>query len=461
MKDSVCRMVNLLSGYMPILALTLIFGYSLLISMIWGQVVEAADGDHDDLYENEAGIGGDRGKPELDVNFLIKEALDKNPEIAAARQRWEAAKNKIKVEKTLEDPELRLGKMNSPDHPFNIGAEAVKMMPIMSAQTIGIMQKFPFPGKLRLRGEVASEEAEMERMLMEAKIQEIITEVKLAYYDLYLVYKSIEITQENRDLLQRFTKIAESMYSVGNVSQRDVLAAMVELSKISNELVILEQRKVSLQARICNLLNRYPSATLDRPKEFKKHTLNLDAHALEEIASREQPMLQRFDHAVKKDKLNLELAKKDYYSDLTAMLTYNRIDQPSDTWSSELSINIPWLWSKQRSKVKEAKEELKAATADLEAWNNLTLYEIRDIISRIVSADSTVALFNTSVIPQAEQSLDAARIGYETGKVDFLTLIDSQRTLLDAKLQYYSSLVEFEQNLARLEKAVGVELTRE
>lgn len=426
-------------------------------SNVLGQNIEESKPVIPEVKDKTGGIGEESG---LDLELIINEAISRNPEVQATAQRWEAAKDKIKMEKSLDDPILRLGAVNSPDHPFNVGNKAVKSAPIMSPQTISVSQKIPFPGKLRLRGEVANETAEMQKETMEAKIQEIIAEVKDAYYSLYLVNKSIEISEENRGLLQKFTKIAEAMYSVGKVSQRDVLAAMVELSKIANDIIVLNQNRKIVQARLNNLLNRDSEAPLGAPKDFDKHMLTFKLDELEKMALGNRPMLQRSEHAVEKNRLNLELVKKDYYSDFTAMIEYRRIsDFPSDAWSSALSINIPWLWSKQRQKVKEARKELRAANADHEAVNNRTLFEIREVVSRVISADSTLNLFKTSVIPQAEQSLDAARIGYETGRVDFLTLIDSQRTLLDAKLQYYRALVEYEQNLARLEKTVGVQLT--
>lgn len=417
-----------------------------------GQVIHEAV---DETEKNDEETG-------LDLELIINEAISRNPEIQAAAQRWEAAKDVIRMEKSLDEPMLTLGVMNAPGHPFNIGADAMKVMPIMSPQRIGISQKFPFPGKLRLRGKVAAEGAEIEEEAMKAKIQEIIAGIKDAYYTLYLINKSIEISEENRELLQKFTKIAEAMYSVGKASQRDVLAAMVELSKIVNDIIVLEQKKMAEQARLNNLLNRNPNVPLGTPKDFNKHTLTFKLNELEKMALEKRPALQQSEHAVEKNRLNLELVKKDYYSDITAMIEYDRLGAgnfPSDTWSSELSINIPWLWSKQRQKVKEARRELQAANADHEAASNLAQFEIRNILSKIISADSTLNLFKTSVIPQAEQSLDAARIGYETAGVDFLTLIDSQRTLLDAKLQYYTALVEYEQNLAKLEMTVGTGLT--
>ena len=414
-----------------------------------------------DMGASNVVVEEDNYQIDLDLEYVIQEAINSNPGILATGQRWEAAKKRIKIATSLDDPTLKVGKMNARGNPFNFGSEPVSDARIMSPTTFGIAQKIPFPGKLKLRGKVASEAAQMEKRVMEGKVQQIIADVKLAYYELFWIHKSIEINEENRNLLKNFTEIAESMYSVGKVSQRDVLAAMVELSKSVNEITVLNQKRWSSESRLNNLLNRKPGSSLGRPKDFKKHRMLFTYNELEEIALKKRPVFLRSKHAVRKNRFNLDLAKKDYFSDFTAMIEYRRIDDsPSDTWASSLTINIPWLWSKQRYKVKEAKDELSAAIADTEAVNNQTIFEVRDLVSRLIAAESTVNLFKTSVIPQANQSLDAARVGYETGTVDFLTLIDSQRTLLDAKLQYYKALTEYEQNLARMERVVGVELVK-
>ena len=120
----------------------------------------------------------------------------------------------------------------------------------------------------------------------------------------------------------------------------------------------------------------------------------------------------------------------------------------------------PLALAKNRSKVKESKEGLSAAKSDYRFINNKTMFEVKDLLVKVQSSESTINLFKTGVIPQAEQSLKAARIGYETDRVDFLTLIDSQRILLNSRLLYSRALADFEQNFANLERAVGMQLTQ-
>lgn len=398
----------------------------------------------------------DEAEAPLDLKWLLQEAIGHNPEIISAQKRLNAAKAKVSQAKSLDDPSISAGSFDMSNNPVNFNGQTE-----MLQQRYGVSQKIPFPGKLRLRKEVASEEANMTEKELQAKIQEIIATVKTSFYELYYINRSIDITNENRDLLRKFARIAETKYSVGKTTQRDVLAAQVELSTLANNLIVLNKERESVIALLNILLDRPTHTPLGKPRSFEKHTLNLSLKELEDLAVKNRPELKKFDHAVKREEANLKLSKKDYYfADIEPMVEYMQEDKRSDTWASSLTVNIPWLWSKNRSKVKESKEDLSAAKSDYRFVNNKTLFEVKDYLVRMQSSESTFNLYKTGVIPQAEQSLKAARIGYEADKVDFLTLIDSQRVLLNSKLLYYRALVDFEQNLANLEKAVGMQLTQ-
>ncbi len=392
----------------------------------------------------------------LDLQWLIQEAKEHNPEIIASQKRSNAAKAKIPQAKSLDDPSIRAGSYDMSNNPFNINGQTE-----MLQQRYSISQKIPFPGKLRLRGEVATEEYNMIEKELQAKIQEIIALVKSAFYELYYLNNAIDVTEENRDLLRKFVKIAETKYSVGKAAQRDVLAAQVELSTLANNLIVLNKERESVIARLNILLDRPTQSTLGKPRPFEKHTLNLTITELEDLAVKNRPELKKFDHAVKRNEANLKLSKKDYYyTDFEPMVEYMQEDKRPDTWASAITINVPWLWPKNRSKVKESREDLNAAKSEYRFINNKTLFEVKDFLVKIQSSESTINLYKTGVIPQAEQSLKAARIGYEADRVDFLTLIDSQRILLNSRLLYYRALADFEQNLANMERAIGMQLTQ-
>ncbi|MBM4055295.1 MAG: TolC family protein [Planctomycetes bacterium] len=410
--------------------------------------------------ENKEDAGAGKSEimppPSLNLKRLINEALEHNPEIVAVRQRLSASRARISQAKSLDDPMFRAGSFDMSNHPLNINGQTE-----MLQQRYSLSQKIPFPGKLDVREDVATQESKMVEEELQSKIQEITAQVKIAFYDLFYVTRAFAIMEENRELLRKFAKIAETKYAAGNTSQRDVLSAQVELSTLTNELIILNKEKESVIARINVLLDRHPQHPMGNPPVIEIHHVDVSLEELENLAAKNRPELKKFDHAIKRNEAQLKLTKKDYYyTDFEPMVEYMQEDGKSDTWASAISINIPWLWPKNRSKVKEAKEDLNAARSDYRYVNNKTLFEVKDYFVKLQSSESTVNLFKTGVIPQAEQSLKAAQIGYETDIIDFLSLVDSQRMLLNSQLQYYKSVVDYETNLANLERAVGVRLAQ-
>ncbi|MFN3467815.1 MAG: TolC family protein, partial [Candidatus Brocadiales bacterium] len=113
------------------------------------------------------------------------------------------------------------------------------------------------------------------------------------------------------------------------------------------------------------------------------------------------------------------------------------------------------------AKVKEAREVLQAAEAEYQAVKNAVLFEVKDFWTKTINAQTTARIYSESVIPLAEQSLKAALTEYETEKIDFLTLLDSERTLLDVRIQYHEAERDFKANLAELERVVGMALRSE
>ncbi len=189
---------------------------------------------------------------------LIQEVLAKNPELLAARKQWEAATTRSTQVRSLEDPTLSVQLWNIPQT-FNV---------TQAQNTIfGLSQSFPFPGKLALKGDVASRSAEMTEQAVRAKERELVARLKQTYYDLFLTHKAIQIHQEHVALLGQFIESTTAKFRTGKGSQADVLKAQVELSLLFQQLPALEQRRETAEAMLNTLLDRDPTSSLDIPQE--------------------------------------------------------------------------------------------------------------------------------------------------------------------------------------------------
>ncbi|MBI3597119.1 MAG: TolC family protein [Nitrospirae bacterium] len=386
----------------------------------------------------------------LKLTELLQEALAKNPELVSARQRWEAAREEISQAGSLEDPQLTITQWAIPSN-FNIGDA--------DETWYGIGQSFPFPGKRSLRGQVATKDAEAAEQDYQAKVREVAARFKMVYYQFSLIHEAIALHLEHQALLEEFIQIANQKYAVGQVSQQDLLKAQVELSKLHNSLLGLEQEKVSAQAEINTMLNRPPQTPLGKPEEVTYHPFSLTLENLQRQALQERPELKAAAFTIEKNERAQSLAKKNYLPDFMVELQYWDVHTGANKWMATAKISLPWIFSaKYDARVRQAAAEESQAKAEYVAVQNRTLFQLQDLFAKIKAAEQLIEVYQSGVLPQAEQSLEAARIGYQAGKADFLNLIDSERTLRNLQLEYYTALARFEQNIAELEQAAGVEL---
>lgn len=383
---------------------------------------------------------------------LIQEALARNPEIQAARQQWEAASKRVPQARSLEDPNLQVQWWNAPES-FNLGRAQNTI--------IGLSQKFPFPGKLALKEEIASRSAEMIEQALRAKERDLTARVKQAYYDLFFAHQAIQIHHEQIDLLKQFLEIAIARFRTGKGTQVDVLKAQVELSTLYQRLPVLEQQRDTAQAKLNTLLDRDPRFPLGPPQEPHEGRFDKDLEELYQMATTARPELKAAELAIQRNERSRALALREYLPDFNVAFQRFQNFQANDGFGAVVSVNVPFaFWTKPKydAAVHEAAAGVAAARADLHTLENLTRFQIRDLLAKVRASWEVAVLYRTTVLPQAEQSVEAARAGYRTGRTSFLDLIEADRALREFQLAYWRALVERESRLADLEQVVGTVL---
>jgi cobalt-zinc-cadmium efflux system outer membrane protein len=395
--------------------------------------------------------------PRLNVEELVKEAMQNNPEILAAQKKWEVFKAKVPQASALEDPMLGFGIVNLPTN-FSFRDEDMTM------KEISISQKFPFPGKRPLMKEMAEKEAEAVSAEISGKVHQVIRDIKAAYYELSHVYRTSEVTQRNKRILEDFAKIAETRYSVGEGLQQDVLKAHVEVSKMVDELLMLDQKKRSLEAKLNSLLNRPPETSLGEPEEVAFRKISLSTDDLQKMAIEMNPSLKGMKKMIEAKEQALILAKKEYYPDFNLRFAYGQRDKtPEGNNRRELltgmvEVNIPIFYkSKQDQKVAEAMADIQSIKAQYQAMKNEILFMIADMGSMIHRSERQLELYRTGIIPQASLQINSSLSAYRVNKADFMTLLDSQMTLFKYELEYHQALTEYERNVANLGAVSGKE----
>ncbi|MFH1458050.1 MAG: TolC family protein [Candidatus Omnitrophota bacterium] len=392
----------------------------------------------------------------LFLNPLIEEAKKNNPEILAARKRYEAAKARIPQARSLEDPVIGLNFQRAKGNPLNLDSS-----PAME-RMLSLSQMLPWFGKLPLKGKIALVESQMFAAEYKDKELEITNEVKNAYYVLFMNYKEIELKEEGLRYLENAAKIAEAKYIVGEIAQEDIIKIDLEIAKLSNDIVNLRQEKGAKETRLNSLLNRPPENTLGRPfLEEGAALLAMDIASLYKMTLENQPGLLIFSYAIERNKYAKSLAKKSFFPDLMAGIAMRGITAGAiGPWDLMLSFTAPlWFWSKQRYEVKEAIANLEQAQAAYQAMKNKALAETKDLMTRTAISVNKINLYKNNQIPLLKSSIESLLSSYRAGQGDVMMLLDSERMLIDARMDYYKALVVYHMNLADLESQVGVELS--
>ncbi len=398
----------------------------------------------------------DAGRHVARLSELIKEAVENSPRIEAALRQYQAAEQKISQAGALPDPQVTLGLMNLPVNSFAFDQEP------MTGKLIGIMQMFPFPGKQALATSMATLEASTMKHLEEEARNQLVQAVRRVYYEIFAVDRARETTGKNLELLRQFARIAETRYATGSGLQQDVLRAQVEMSRLEDSMIMWDQKRHILEARLNALLNRPVGSGLDTtPPDLSLPGTGPPQIPAEQVVQT-RPLLRAWTDRLEKAGIAIKFASRDRWPNFTVGASYAQRDNLAngalmhDFFSATISLNIP-LYAKRKQGAKVAEKELDLAAAEAEYRNvlNAVAADLESASAGLEQSRKRVHLFEGGILLQARQSLESARAGYETGKVDFLTLINNAVTVENYEQQYYFALADYFKALADFEYAAG------
>lgn len=413
------------------------------------------------------------------LDSLVVTAAARNPAIRAANARTDAAAARVGSAGARPDPMLMTGIQNFP-------VSEPGFRDFMTMKMIGVSQTIPFPGKLSRRTEAAKREVEASRASADVVRQSVRRDVKSAYYDLTFTSRALEIVTQTQGILAAMIPVTEARYGAGGGTQADVLRLRVETARLASEGAALVEERRAVLARLNALLDRPADTPVDEasiPQRIAQAAVadsgrnitfasaalgarvagsplpSLDS--LTALALRMNPSLREHEAMIAAQAARSESARRDYLPDFDVSLQYGQRNGLSDMVTATLSVPIPLQKSrKQDTEAAASQSELRA----LEAGHMTAVNELRAEIARLHSAlerDRTqLALYVKAVLPQARAALASASVGYQTGRGDFTSLIDTQATLVNYETEYYRTLTDFAKTLAELEQQVGTEVIK-
>ena len=393
----------------------------------------------------------------LKLAAAVQEAVEKNPEIQFLRQRLEAVSARAKQAPYLEDPEINFQLGGVPlANPTNFNGS--------DTNSIGIRQKLPFFGKLGLKEKIAQQDVRVMEQELRAKEREIISMVKMAYADLFMAQKAGEILREQLEIMGTIIRATEARYQVGRVTQQDVFKALLEQSEIMNQLIGVEAEGSAAQAKLNSAMYRSPRSPVQLPADLATPSVDLNFPGLDTLALANRPQLKSAEAEIVRGERIYELADRNRkFPDFMVGWDYMRMpmEMKKDRYGAMVNITIPlspWTIGRRNHEVDESLDEIRAAKANRDAMRNLTVREVAESQAKAQAARRSMTLFNEGLLTQAELSFRSAMAAYQTGRVEFVTLLEAQRALREARMGYYKATVALVQNLSDLERIVGKEL---
>jgi cobalt-zinc-cadmium efflux system outer membrane protein len=393
-------------------------------------------------------------KTVVEIDQLVKELIASNPTIRAAQYRLDAATKRSSQVSSLPEPKVSFSNFGV-GHPFSRLRDSN-----FAYAGVGFSQEIPYPGKLALAGEEARKEAQAEREMYRALVLDATAQLKVAYYEWFGIVKAIEVTEKNRDLLQRLEQIARARYTVGRGIQQDVLKAQVEESSLAQQLELLAQRKATMEARIQALLNS--ERPLGQPVDVRLSPLTVGLEQILTALDEQSPRLRNKQAMLDSRSVAIERSKKEYRPDFAVSFQYQKTGAPfPDYYMAVAEVKIPlYFWRKQRLGVEESVARFREAREDFFSERQELVFQVKDLYLTASTSERLLALYRDGIIPQSSLSLESALAGYETGGVDFLTLTNNFMSVLTYEMKYYEELAKHNQALARLEAITGMSLIR-
>lgn len=398
--------------------------------------------------------------PTNEVETLVAEALEHNPEILASSEKWQMLIAKSQQAGVLDDPMLMLKIQNGMiSDPLAFNQDPT------TAKVLGISQMFPFAGKRDLQRAGAKQEAKSAEWELAERKVELRRMVLEAWAKLALVENSLRLVHENIALLDSLNRLAETGYSTGMVRQYEVLRSQIERSRMEEMRIGLEQQKSSLAAMFAALLHR----PIDTPPPTVSGTIVpvLQSSAeLEELAFRSRPELFARSARLEQAQTSESLAKREYYPDFTLSLEYMQRDAFSgnpgsmgeDMYSAALTFNLPVQLQKRRAMVAEAQAQGRMAEAEIEQLRHEIRRGIKDSLAKLAASAAMAQLYDSGVVPQAQFATEALLSSFKVGKGDLMSVLDSQMKFFGIRQQYYEFVAENQMQRAELEALVGARL---
>jgi outer membrane protein TolC len=363
---------------------------------------------------------------------------------------WEAASARYPQVTSLEDPMF-----NGSLAPPSFGSNSVE-----GGYMVGVSQKFPFPGKLGLKGQNALAEANAAGRDVEDMRLQLIEAARSGFYDYYQASRALEVSAESLRLWQQAKQDASSRYENGKVDQQDVLQADVEFAREQERRLTLEESFRITVARLNTLMHFPPDSPLPpAPARLRGAEPVPDAASLRDLALANRPDLQALADHLQAEQSALGLAHKEYYPDAEVWGSYDTLmgNGPNRDLAPQVGVrvNIPLRLARRDAAVREAQAKIAQRQAELARQTDQVSFQVQEAYEKVQRSDRAVQLYQDKLLPSAELNAKAARTAYVAGRIPAQSRLEAERSLVMLRDRYYEAVAESYRRRATLERVLG------
>ena len=391
----------------------------------------------------------------LRLRDLVATALENNPEVRAAQKRYEAARQKPAQERSLPDPVLSAGYSSNggPLPGQGLGRDGTSNIGVM------ISQELPYPGKLNLRGAIASKEADAALQQYRAVEWNVRSRVSQAYHRLHHAYAALELLSRAQGLTTQILRISEARYSLGKTPQQDIFRTQTQISMLGARVIEMDQNKKTAEAEINSLLNRNPDTPVGEPLMADPPPLLFSLDELLQQADQLSPELGRAQKMIERGELAVNLARKDFHPDYTIAAGY--FNQGGMPPMYQVRVDIPLRIhqeQRQRPALNAEVDRLAEVRRSYEATTQTLQFRVREAYIAAQTAWRIAQLYRDTILPQNGLTVESSLNSYQTGAGDFAPVLANLTAKIDAEENLHEVELKYVLALTRLEEMTGAPL---
>ena len=392
-----------------------------------------------------------------DLPTLIRELLDHSPALAASRERYRAAIERVPQASTLPRPQLTYTWLPLP----------VETRVGPNQHRVQLVQAIPFPTKLTARSDAASAMARAAEAAHDRATRDAITRLETLYADLVYYHQALEIVHENEELAAALSQVAAERYGSQRGVLFDVARAQSQLAQLGYDRVRLTELYETTAARLNALVGRATNHPLAAPGALPAAELAVPEEELLAVALAHQQELRELDARIRAADARLSEAHSSWLPDLSVgvQLMVNgpaRMPNVADSGEEALGVmvglSLPIWFADNAARVREADATLAAALATKQAHLDDLEASLRDLVFQERDARRLRILYDEELLPQAIAAIESAEQWYRVDPARFTDFLEARGVYYSFALARERAAADHFKAIARIEQLIGATL---